>query len=55
MSETVKIGDIIRCKVQNPFPQTLRVVLGTQEACDYGNKLISEGRWEVEPIKEGEE
>ena len=39
------VGDVIYCKVQDPFPQTLRVVLSTMEACAYGNKLIAAGRW----------
>jgi len=55
MKKYASIGDTICCKVQTPFPQTLRVVLESQEACDYGNKLIAVGLWEVEPIKEGEE
>lgn len=42
------VGDVIFCSVQNPFPQTLRVVLSTPEACDYGNELIAAGRWRKE-------
>ena len=42
------VGDVICCKVQNPFPQTLRVVLSTPEACAYGNELIAAGRWQKE-------
>jgi len=42
------VGDTIFCKVQNPSPQTLRVVLSTPEACAYGNELIAAGRWRKE-------
>lgn len=47
-STSASVGDVICCKVQNPFPQTLRVILSTPEACAYGNELIAAGRWQKE-------
>jgi hypothetical protein len=47
------IGDTIECRVQNPFPQTLRVTVTTPESCAYANSLIASGRWRK--IKEQKE
>ena len=47
-SDIASIGDVIYCNVENPYPQTLREVLATQDACDYGNVLIATGRWKLE-------
>lgn len=46
--DIASIGDVIYCDVQNPYPQTLREVLATQDACDYGSVLIATGRWKLE-------
>ena len=52
MTEFASIGDIIECKVQEPYPQLLRVRLLNEESCAYANHLIAVGRWRK--VTEGE-
>jgi hypothetical protein len=47
LRELAVIGDTIQCKVQNPFPQTLQVILETVGSVEFANQLIMAGRWEI--------
>lgn len=41
----LELGDMIECKVQNPYPRKLQVILSTPEALTYGRYLVATGRW----------